>query len=178
MGLDTDLRAYLHRRAPNFLSTLTAIEKNNDVGLQAQSRAEPRLRYEPKKIFDGYGFCQLASAALAEGISRHFGDRVLVYGVVREVPNLGFTHEIIRVADNKQEMSVDATHRQIRPTRKSAILVFPSSNESRLYRGGTVCATPTASEIINKERRYVSAGVYANVTMRDFEQLVATLTER
>lgn len=175
MKLDTELRSFLHRRARDFLGQLTAIEVQNDKALQAQSHEDQRLRYEPKKVFNGYGMCQLASAALAEGIAHHFGDEVSVYGIVRSVPNLGFSHQIIRVSDRRQELTVESTHRQIRAARKAAILAFPSQNETRLYRGGDVCDIQTVGELLHKEREYVSAGVYAGIRMRDFNALVETL---
>jgi len=177
MKVDNELRSWLRIKTPTFLNKLRSIEIMNDRGLLAWSKEEPRFRYQPKTDFDGSGMCKIASAALAEGIVNKFGDKVTITAITREVPRLGFSHQVIRVTRNDSSMTVESTHRQIRPKAKASILVFPSEHEAKLYRGGQEVKQTPYNILTNEVRDYISHRVYSGISLNDFDALVSTLKD-
>ena len=128
-------------------------------------------------IHTGLGMCQIASAAIEEGVREKFGNKVQTIIVKLNTPKSNFSHAVTRITfDDGHTISVDGSHRQIN-INAPGLFIIPIELEGRIFQTKNVVEKSFDGRGSDKVRKEIIKGEWRNITIEDYDDLVDTLTE-
>jgi hypothetical protein len=173
MAKTAEVISWVKGKESVFLTQLERLERKWDTAEILKPRRH-FFRYEPKKVFDGAGLCEVATSALGLGMAHAFHDEVKLSGSYMIVPKFGISHAVLRVVTEDGRQTFDATHRQIFKTSKPIILTMPVDRESEIYQSKTQTQYELPKFVEGAKDKIIK-DVFTSVTLDDFEELVAVL---
>jgi hypothetical protein len=165
---------WLHAHEQNFASLLAQIGSKHSTDRKGKLFDDA---FDVHGVHTGYGLCQIASAALEEGIKARFGSNVSLHAIQLATPLIDFRHNVLRIQTEDQcSITADGTFRQINRSAPPEIFVIPSTTEANTYHGRIVKELPPGEQA-RMIRQQIQDGQWKNISTADFEALVHTLTD-
>jgi hypothetical protein len=178
----SEVKGWLKEKEPRFMAKLEEIGVRRGFGQQAVIDGKVETDVDGGE-FTGFGLCYVAAGAIEAASQKKFGNTVKTEGVIVEPirKDTGrkndFSHHAIRLEAEDGKVTADATFRQLNFDVRNQVYVFPTTNESKVYRGGREVRTLYSGSTAFEARQSMGKGFVANSQEKDFVELVNTLTE-
>jgi hypothetical protein len=179
MATKQEIIGWLEIGEPKFIRKLTEIGLKRGMGFHKVINGQVEREIDDGE-YTGDGLCYFASGAIEAAIELQYGNEVETRGIVLSPlskntgKNAGILHHIMRILTTNGSLTTDATYRQLDFFSPNRLYIFPSEEESSRYRGREVRSIPRGGTKLETTQT-VGRGFVHNITLLDFNQLVATL---